>query len=337
MIVVRLTSGLGNQMYQYSFYRLMKDLYPGTTVKIDTTWFNANNDHHGYEIEKLFKNAKVKKAGFFDLFKVTGVIPNFLPGKAGRIFEKIRRYPNRIIRIFTERRTKQYTIDELSDDNIFEKVMNLDISKDWYIMGFFIEEAYLSSYMPKIDKHIDKSKLNDLMISAQYGGRLEKVRKYFKFKDIPYDEFSNDNYLKDIKTSESVSIHVRRGDYLSEQYSSKFIALGEDYYKKAVDYIKKNVENPRFFIFSDDAEYIGKAFSWLENKVIVTGNDGDKSYRDMQLMSKCKHNIIANSTFSQWGAILNSNPKKIVVYPEKYMVGCDTEIKRLPGYVRISL
>ena len=114
-----------------------------------------------------------------------------------------------------------------------------------------------------------------------------------------------------------------------------FVSLGRDYYEKAVDYIKEKVENPRFFIFSDDVDFVNKEFDWLSDKCIVTGNEGDESYRDMQLMSLCKHNITANSTFSQWGALLNKNKDHITVYPGAYLKDRDNEVKNFEGWIRL--
>lgn len=324
MIVVRFTSGLGNQMYQYSFYELMKEKYGAENVRADATWFNANNDHHGYELERIFGSVnnpdfKIDYASYFDMFKATGIIPNF----HGKTFEKIRRYPNRIIREFTQNKRKPYIFDQLTgsidnEDRIDEKgechndfyeaVMNLDVNKDYYIMGFFIEEKY-------------------------YRDRIDKLKKCLVFPGIKGE--SAIRYAEDITASNSVSIHVRRGDYLSDLYKTMFKALGREYYEKAVSYIKERVENPKFFIFSDDKDFIKKEFSWLDNGVIVSGNEGNDSYVDMQLMSLCKNNIIANSTFSQWGSLLNNNENHITIYPKDYLRDKDNEYKTIDGYVMI--
>ncbi len=88
-------------------------------------------------------------------------------------------------------------------------------------------------------------------------------------------------------------------------------------------------------MFSEDADYVEKAFDWLDDKTIVGINSGIDSYKDMQLMSKCRGNIIANSTFSQWASILNEYPEHITVYPAKYMKGEDTEERKLPGWIRV--
>ena len=347
MIVVRFTSGLGNQMFQYSFYQFLKNIYKDTEVKADLTWFYANNDHHGYELQRIFGRAhhsmfSVNEATKSEIFKVTGLIPNlFQPNnmitgnekcfdkesvlwsfdpndyargkyseKSAKTFEKFRRYPNRILRIFTGKKRKPYIIDMLSNtyEDDYYYLTHLDVNKDWYICGFFIEEKYIIN-------------------------RLDIMKNHLRFPDIT-DE--NNLILKNaIEETESVSIHVRRGDYLSVIYKNQFVTLDKNYYGNAIKYISEHVSNPHYFIFSDDAAFVKEMFKDIENKTIVAANSGDDSFRDMQLMSLCKHNIIANSTFSQWAALLNDNENHITVYPHMYLNGKDTEEKMMPGWVRM--
>jgi hypothetical protein len=110
----------------------------------------------------------------------------------------------------------------------------------------------------------------------------------------------------------SVSLHVRRGDYTAD---SIFGFVPVDYYKQAIQKIQTHVADVRFFVFSDDLEWVKKNIS-VPNAIFVDHNKGADSYRDMVLMSHCYHNIIANSTFSWWGAWLNPNPDKMVIAPK---------------------
>lgn len=89
-----------------------------------------------------------------------------------------------------------------------------------------------------------------------------------------------------------------------------------DYYKEAVGYVKKAVSNAMFYVFTDDYDWVSNNLNFFSYKIIDWNNGS--SYLDMYLMSRCKHNIIANSTFSWWGAFLNQNPDKIVVCPKKW-------------------
>lgn len=317
MIIVRFTSGLGNQMFQYSLYSLLRDRFPEAEVKADVTWFFTNSEHQGYELKKIFERRdnplfRLKEASAFDILRVKGTIPCMAKGKGAKKVENLLYYPNRILRLFSEKNFLKYRIEQTGfEDNeeIYQKIEAIDPKKNWYITGFFIEEVY-------------------------YRDRLVKLRREFSFGEGGSGAFQE--MLQKIRSTNSVSIHVRRGDYLAQQYKNSFLCLTMDYYKKAVEYICARVENPVFYLFSDDKEYVREAFSWLPHHVVAEGNRGEDSYRDMQLMSECCHNIIANSTFSVWGALLNNHEDAIVVYPKDYMREKDSEVKTLKGWVRID-
>ena len=123
------------------------------------------------------------------------------------------------------------------------------------------------------------------------------------------------DYQEPIKKSNSVSLHVRRGDYLNLKNIN---VLDVDYYMKAVEYIRKSVEKPIFFIFSDDLDWCKKSLGFLDGCIYVDRTQTEID--DLKLMSFCRHNIIANSSFSWWGAWLNQNPKKTVIAPKDWML-----------------
>lgn len=121
-----------------------------------------------------------------------------------------------------------------------------------------------------------------------------------------------------MKKENSVSIHIRRGDYLDPENAAMFGGIcTEEYYEAAEQYVRENVEKPHFYLFSDDADYLRSHYSG-EEYTIVDWNTGDDSFYDMELMSCCKHNICANSTFSFWGARLNETEDKIMIRPAKH-------------------
>jgi hypothetical protein len=157
-----------------------------------------------------------------------------------------------------------------------------------------------------------------------------QTEKYFKpFEDIIRHDFEfsgfeesdkNNPILKDILMNESVSVHVRRGDYVKYGTENKFYGVCDiAYFQKAIQYFLPTTNNLKFYFFSEDAEWIESNLMRSElSASIVTGNYGDESWKDMYLMSQCKHHIIANSSFSWWGAWLNNNPGKKVVSPAKW-------------------
>lgn len=152
-------------------------------------------------------------------------------------------------------------------------------------------------------------------VNSQYMSFIDsKLKNDFtpRYPIIP----ENKDLLNSIESSNSVSIHFRRGDYLVHANHN---VIKDDYYYKAIGYIKKHVSNPIFFVFSDDIEYVRATYDVLGDAVFIDHNKGEESYWDIFLMSKCKHNIIANSGFSYWGAWLNTNSNALVVAPSTWM------------------
>lgn len=145
----------------------------------------------------------------------------------------------------------------------------------------------------------------------------ETIRKDFSFKQKLSRK--NSEIIAKMKTCNAVSIHVRRGDYVENPATTQVHGLCPlDYYRRAINYLSKHVSQPVFFVFSDD-------IAWVRENLIlsfpchyVDHNQGAESYNDMRLMSLCNHHIIANSSFSWWGAWLNPDPEKIVVAPTQW-------------------
>lgn len=122
-----------------------------------------------------------------------------------------------------------------------------------------------------------------------------------------------------IASKQSVSLHIRRGDYFATRKTKQVHgACDLDYYFRCVDYLKQLVKNAHFFIFSDDHEWAGVNLKQLYPATPVDCNRSDKDYEDLWLMSRCKHHIIANSTFSWWGAWLNPGKDKIILAPKQW-------------------
>jgi hypothetical protein len=129
-----------------------------------------------------------------------------------------------------------------------------------------------------------------------------------------YNSIVNNNY-------DTVSIHVRRSDYIKLQ--NIHVVQNIEYYKNAIDYIKNKYNNLLFLIFSDDINWCKTNFGSLNINCIYVENVSpylDKDILDMYLMAQCKHNIIANSTFSWWGAYMNKNKDKIVCAPNRWFI-----------------
>ena len=145
---------------------------------------------------------------------------------------------------------------------------------------------------------------------------------------------------QEMQESESVSIHIRRGDYLDSENTAMFGNICTDaYYHGAIECIKELCSEPHFYLFSDDVPYVKKHFHGKEYTVVDI-NHGRDSFYDMWLMSRCRHNICANSTFSFWGARLNSNENKIMIRPtihKNSQTFVKSEMQKLwPGWKFVS-
>jgi hypothetical protein len=161
-----------------------------------------------------------------------------------------------------------------------------------------------------------------------------EIRQNFKLI-TPLDE-KNKKIIEDIKNTESISLHIRRGDYLTiaKDYGSCSI----EYYQKALEIIKEkiNAENLKAFIFTDDPEWVKENIKFDIDTYYVENNLG-KGYFDLELMKNCKHNIIANSSFSWWGAWLNENPNKIVIAPKPWLASVENDYELIPkSWIRIE-
>ncbi len=168
-----------------------------------------------------------------------------------------------------------------------------------------------------------------------------QCEQYFKdVKDKLIDDFTlikelnkaNKQILEQIKSTNSISLHFRRGDYLK---SSRWGVLTKTYYQKAIDLIVKETGiTPTLFVFSDNLNWVKENVKFDYDTNYVGINSGKQGYFDLELMKNCKHNIIANSSFSWWAGYLNSNPNKIVIAPmpwRPFMKSKDEEFQLIPS------
>ena len=162
-----------------------------------------------------------------------------------------------------------------------------------------------------------------------FKGVEKEVRTAFQFREDLLNEKTRLTGQMLDSCPVSVSVHIRRNDYLSEQYISGFGGIcTKEYYEAAIARIKQFFSDITLYFFSDDISWCREAFS-VNNAVFVDWNVGKDSWQDMYLMSKCHSNIIANSTFSWWGAWLNRHPDKVVIAPKKWWNGIEDDV--VPG------
>lgn len=186
---------------------------------------------------------------------------------------------------------------------INEKQFNFDsdvfknAKKNTYLDGYWQTEKYFSD--------IRQVLLTDLIIKNPL-------------------ENKNLEFATRINDVNSVSLHIRRTDYISNTKTLNYHGVCElNYYAKAIDLISNEVKNPVLFVFSDDMPWVKENFKSSFETIFVDVNNEETSYEDLRLMSLCRHNIIANSSFSWWGAWLNTNESKIAIAPNKWFANME--------------
>ena len=168
-------------------------------------------------------------------------------------------------------------------------------------------------YHPEILQWRDKYLVGYWACEAYYGDILGRLREEIRFPESP--GLRNRETVEEMENAESVSLHIRRGDYLDAVNAAMFGNIcTQDYYDSAVRYVKERYPKAVFYVFSDDSAYVREKYQGPEYR-IVDWNKERNSYYDIMLMSHCRHNICANSTFSFWGARLNGHEGKIMIRP----------------------
>lgn len=244
-------------------------------------------------------------------------------------------------------KTYNCRIYELSNYNIIENFANYNeinqIKKNKVRLDFYIKKLLHRSLNQVNHYYIEKKEFScDHEIFSLRGNiYLEgywQTEKYFKnIENIIRDEFTiktapdeeNNAILDKIKNSNAVALHVRRGDYITDPLTNRYHGVCDlDYYNKCIKILSKRIDNPHFFVFSDNSEWTKKNLRIKFPHDNVLHNGPEKGYEDIRLMSKCQHFIIANSSFSWWGAWLSHNLNKIVLAPKRWL-RTDIETKDL--------
>lgn len=209
-------------------------------------------------------------------------------------------------------------------------------SRIWRIFGFKILRQFYIGWEPSALKKNGTFYLDGFWQSYKYFEDIEKViKKDFSLKVSLENKVPE--LLAQITNANSVSLHIRRGDYVSDQKTQKHHGTCDlNYYTRAIDKIVEKISNPTFFIFSDDIEWVKHNLK-TNYQVVYVSQPSLEDYEELILMSKCKHNIIANSSFSWWGAWLNSNSEKVVISPTKWMNDNSVKINDLipPTWTKI--
>lgn len=281
MIITKLISGLGNQLFEYTIGRQLS-LAKKVPLKLDISFFK-DQDLRSYKLDHFNINAELATEN--DIAPFTKEMERYqnLHQKTS-VFAKV--YRNAEPLLFPKH-TKNYFKEHIwwiLEPDVFKTKENV------YIDGYWQHYQYYEKIQPDI--------FEELTLKEPLG--------------------ANGRYwLSIIKNDKSsVAVHIRRGDYVTDVNANYLMGvLSVDYYQRAIAYIKQHINNPTFYFFSDDLDWVKENIK-TDTPTYYVNNNPD--YVDLDLMRNCKHNIIANSTFSWWGAFLNRNPNKIVIAPKKW-------------------
>ena len=282
MLVVRIWEGLGNQMFQYAFARSLGKKTEQNVYLEGRRIYRESLPGEDLDIER--KCSLVH----FNL-KLKFIRPEYLSKwkylEQRTCFQKIRY-------VCALRGLGDYGFVTDHEDQCAYREDFMDLRKSMYIMGHFLNKKYIDPIKDEL--------LQEFTPKEKFAVPEELEEAFRKF--------------------ETVSIHIRRGDYLYVQHAqaiNREIKQGR-YYERAMERFARKGKNLCFLIFSDDIAWVRENFPCSYPHIYISDR-GFKDYEEMMLMSYCDHNIIAHSTFSYWGAWLNQNKEKIVIYPKHWL------------------
>lgn len=280
MNIIRMTGGLGNQMFQYALFLRLKA--QGKEVK-----FDDRTEYKGEEARPI-------------LLWAFGIdYPAAGEEEVNELTDGVMKFSHRLRRKLFGRKSKEYREKSCNfDQQILEK-------EPAYFTGYFQSERYFEEVKEQVRK------------AFQFSGKIwgsvskeleERIREY-------QTKIEN-------KSQMPVSVHIRRGDYLENDEAYGGICT-DAYYQKAIEIMEEKLPNAVFYIFSNDTQW---AKQWIDHFykeksrfIVIESTTEDTGYLDLFLMSKCRAHIIANSSFSWWGAWLDPDQEKIVIAPSKWV------------------
>lgn len=291
MIIVEMSGGLGNQMFQYALYKSM--LSKGIEATIDKSIYRDIDHKELVDLDK-FPNVSYVEADR----KLSSTLRGY--GYNDSIIDKIR---NKLSK--SKRNLYHENLDKGYQPEIFE-------FNNVYLNGYWQCEKYFCDIKQVI--------LHDFRFPCENSADSEIAK-----------------LAKEIEQCNSVCVHIRRGDYLRSDLVGIYGGIcTEEYYKKAIEYIRSHVDNPVFYFFSNDMDWVKNNFVSEDYRYVNEYGFYD-GMTDMYLMTKCWHNIVANSSFSWWGAWLGVQSDKIVICPDRWVNTHEVTDIICEGWVRIDI
>lgn len=270
MIISRITSGLGNQLFQYALGRSLA-LRNETALYFDLSYY------------KQLYQTDTPRAFKLDRFAIDYKLLNTSPYRY--LSKATKLLPNRTLKPFVNWVKEAQFHADPSVLDAADRFITLD--------GFWQSERYFVDYEAIIR--------NELTFKRDTGATFESYRREIEQSEQP------------------ISVHIRRGDYVTHpEFSQSFGFVGVNYYRLAIARLREQFPNANLFLFSDDPAWVQEHLVLDAPHVFVKSTGSDADLDDLQLMSLCKHHIIANSSFSWWGAWLNGGKNKVVIAPDRW-------------------
>lgn len=277
MLIVRAMGGLGNQLQQYALYRKLEHI--GKDVRLDVSWFRNE------ALQAAMTAGRELELDYLNPLPYRPATAEEIRTVLGRLWEEPERIGSKLKRKLHPALSASFEENDLYHEQVFDM-------EHKYLVGYWACEKYYADIMDLLRADITFPRSRD-----------EALQK------------KNDEAGRQMEETVSVSMHIRRGDYLDDINKALFGNIcTEAYYQSAITYMRERFPDVVFYIFSDDIPYAKEHYRGDEYR-IVDWNHGKDSFYDMMLMSRCKHNICANSTFSFWGARLNSHKDKVMIRP----------------------
>jgi len=289
MVITQIHSGLGNQMFQYAA-GISLAYHLKVQCKLDITWYETSSTAQTPADFQLSVFPEIQ-----NLIATKSEIDSLICPSSIGIWNRLKHKLNRSKPVH-----RKWAFEE-PHFHFYSKFF--DAKSPVLITGYWQSEQY---FLPIADN----------------------VRDVFSLEFLP----GSSNFLlaEQISKVQAVSIHVRRGDMVNNpEVAAKHGSCNLDYYKRAMAIIEQEIENPVYFVFSDDLAWCRENLISNCSMEFVSGNTGTNAIWDIQLMRKCKHHIIANSSFSWWGAWLNPSSEKIVLAPKRWFNHAEHNTKDL--------
>lgn len=297
MFIVNCIGGLGNQLFQHALIEAL--IARGSEVKLAVDQFGVYRQHDGFLLNDLFPH-RIPVADSRDLCEMLG--PVFRRPWTRRILAR-----HSLARL----RPRKFLVES----DLGSSLDIFSLNGDYYLQGYWQALTIFRDIAGNL---------------RRLHGEAGKIIKAPQFERIK-DEMSN---------SISVSVHFRGGDYLSKKNSKVYANCKVEYYERAMKFFRERYDGVKFYIFSDDPAEMSKVIPWncdcnfvrLEREGLSLSEARLMSYFEMCLMSKCGHNIIANSTFSWWGAFLGVQDNRSVLAPLKWFNGSRENLDLIPDH-----